>query len=400
MWWRGAAPPDRRIHLATEPDNALLLSLPKREFDKLGCVTAKSAVYVLAITISASLRGADTPASWSERAAAAYLDGRLSWWMNWPAAARDHETFCVSCHTVAPYGIARPALREALGEQTLSPIERKLLDNITKRVRMWKEVAPFYPDETRGIPKTAESRGTESILNALILTAHDARSGKLGADAQGALDNMWAEQLKSGKDKGSWAWLQFHNAPWEGDSQYYGSTLAAIAIGTAPGNYGSTPRIQPGVDLLLEYLVRERESQTLLDRVMLVWASAKVPRLLTPAQRKGIIDEALGKQQADGGFSLSSFVGEWKRKDKTPLDPRSDGYATGVVAYALQQAGVGRQQPQMKRALDWLAQSQDKTEGRWFAYSLNKQRELTSDVGRFMSDAATAYAVLALQHPK
>ena len=320
--------------------------------------------------------------------------------MGWKPAARDHETFCVSCHTVAPYGLGRPALRKALGEQAPSPIELKLLANITKRVRMWKEVAPFYPDETRGVPKTAESRGTESILNALILAGYDRRSGKLGADTQTALDNMWAEQLKTGQDKGAWPWLQFHNAPWEGDSQYYGSTLAAIAIGTAPGDYRSRPEIQQGLEHLREYLTRERESQTLLDRVILVWASVKLPSLLTPAQQKSIIDEALGKQQADGGFSLSSFVGAWKRRDNTPLDPRSDGYTTGVVAFTLQQAGVERHRPQMRRALEWLAQSQDKTEGRWLAYSLNKQRDLASDVGRFMSDAATAYAVLALEHAK
>jgi hypothetical protein len=40
----------------------------------------------------------------------------------------------------------------------------------TKRVTMWKDVEPFYPDQTRGLPKTSESRGTEAILNALILS--------------------------------------------------------------------------------------------------------------------------------------------------------------------------------------------------------------------------------------
>jgi len=338
--------------------------------------------------------------SWNSKAAAGYLDERIAWWMDWPSAARDHDTFCVSCHTAVPYAMARPALRPALGEPAPSALEHRLLENVAKRVRMWKEVEPFYPTKKDSDPKTVESRGTESILNALILVfnnvSNDALTGKLSADAGLALENMWGEQLKAGDAAGAWPWLQFHNSPWEGDSQYYGATLAAIAIGTAPGNYRSLPGIQDRMKRLSEYLVRERTSQVPINRVMLLWASAKLPGLLTRAQQEAIVEEALGKQQADGGFSLSSFVGAWKRKDNTPLDPRSDGYATGVVVLALQQTGIARAQPQLKRGLEWLASNQDAKDGRWAAWSLNKQRDLSSDAGRFMSDAATAYAVLAL----
>jgi len=333
--------------------------------------------------------------SWSGKAAAAYLDERIAWWMDWPSAARDHETFCVSCHTAVPYAMARPSLRPALGEQAASALERRLLDNVAKRVRMWKEVEPFYPTKKETDPKTIESRGTESILNAVILTGSDAPTGKLSADARLALDNMWGEQLKAGDAAGAFSWLQFHNSPWEGDSQYYGATLAAIAVGTAPGNYRSSPDIQDRLRMLSEYLVRERESQVPINRVMLLWASAKLPGLLTPAQQHSIIEEAVGKQQDDGGFTLSSLVGAWKRKDNTPLDPRSDGYATGVVVFALQQTDTGDRR-QLKRGLEWLASNQDKKDGHWPAWSLNKQRDPSSDAGRFMSDAATAYSVMAL----
>jgi squalene-hopene/tetraprenyl-beta-curcumene cyclase len=337
---------------------------------------------------------------WSPKAAAGYLDQRSTWWMTWPKAARDHETFCISCHTAAPFALSRSALRGPLGETAPSPNEQKVLSNIVKRVRMWKDVDPFYSDQTSGLPKTSESRGTESILDALILVWNDAPSGKLSADARLALDNMWALQLKSGDMKGSWAWLQFHNAPWEGDSQFYGTALAAIAIGTAPGDYRSEPGVQPGVKLLSAWLQAGMDAQTPLDRVVLLWAAAKMPDLLTDARKKTIVEQTLSRQRDDGGFSMSTLVGGWMRRDNTPLEAKSDAYATGLVAFALEQNNAPETQPALKRAVAWLAHNQIAGEGRWAASSLNKQRDLDSEAGRFMSDAATAYAVLALQNAR
>ncbi len=338
--------------------------------------------------------------TWNPKMAAAYLDERSTWWMSWPKSARDHGTFCISCHTMAPYALGRAALRGALAESSPSPNEGKLLDNVLKRVRNWTEVEPCYPDQTSGLPKTSESRGTESILDALILVWNDVPSGKLSPDARLALDNMWALQLRSAEMSGSWAWLQFHNAPWEGDSQYYGTALAAIAIGSAPQDYKSEPGIQAGLKLMRAYLLKGMDAQTPVDRAVLLWASAKIPGLLTEAQQKIIIDQTLAKQQDDGGFALSSLVGGWKRKDNSPLDAKSDGYATGLVAFALEQAGMAESQAGLKRAVAWLGRNQNQSDGRWPASSLNKERELSSDAGRFMSDAATAYAVLALENAK
>lgn len=302
--------------------------------------------------------------------------------MSWPVAARDHQTFCISCHTALPYALGRPALRKDLAEHGPSSDEAKLIANVTTRVRMWDAVEPFY----KGGEKPVESRGTESILNALILTRYEPDS----EDSRRALNQMWALQLKDGPDAGAWSWLQFHNSPWEGDSTYYGATLAAIATGSAS--------LYPaGVSALKDYLLRQEAAQIPFDRVMLLWASAKLSGLLTRDQQKAIVDEAFTKQKPDGGFSLTSFVGGWQRHDGTPLVTDSDGLATALVTLAMQESGVPAANQQLRRALTWLASHQDKQEGRWLAYSLNKNRDLSTDVGKFMSDAATSFAVLSLE---
>ena len=347
------------------------------------------ALAILAIPL---IERADEAGSWSPKGAAAYLDQRADWWIGWKSSARDHGTFCISCHTALPYALGRPSLRSALSEQAPSTGERQLLDNVTKRVRMWNEVVPFYADKN-GDPKTAESRGTESVLNALILASYDP---KLNDDTKLALQNMWGLQLKSGDKQGAWTWLNFHNEPWEADdSQYWGATLAAIAVGSAPKDYQAT--VQDNVKLLSEYLQREQAGQSLLNRTVLLWASAKIPGLLTAAQQKSIVDELLAKQQADGGWSTSSLVlSTWKRRDSTALPSVSDGYGTGLVSYVLEQAGGPRGKVDGGRT--WLSRNQDKDTGLWSATSLNKQRDPASDAGRFMSDAATAFAVMALEN--
>jgi len=337
--------------------------------------------------------------SWDPKAAAAYLDHRLAWWMEWPRAQRDHETFCVSCHTAVPYALSRSALRTALAEQAPSPNERRLLDSVTKRVRLWKEVEPFYKDADRGPYKSVESRGTESVLNALILSSRDAQSGQLSDEAKTAFKNMWAEQQATGKQKGAWLWLRFKNEPWEADdSDYFGATLAAVAIGIAPGNYRDAPDVQTNLKLLKEYLDREFAVQTTINRVLLLWAAAKLPGLLEPDREKGIIGDLLEKQQPDGGWSLSSLSGDWKRADGSTQETTSDGYATGLITFVLQRSGISPENAKLQRGLTWLTANQDKTEGSWPAYSLNKNKEnhISRETALFMNDAATSYAVLSL----
>ena len=303
---------------------------------------------------------------------------------------------CVAAATLLV--AARPALRGALAEHDVAAPERRMLDNVVKRVRLWKDVEPFYPDQTRGLPKTSESRGTEAVMNALILATRDANAAQpaLSDDARQAFANLWPLQFRAGDQTGAWAWLNFHYEPWEAnDSPFFGAALAAVAIGTAPGDYAKTPDIQDKVAALRTYLAKHVDDEILSNKVMALWASAKLGGVVSGPQAHTIFTALSERQQADGGWAISS-LGPWKRTDGSAVETASDGYATGLIVFAVRQAGVTRDEPRLAKAIAWLEQHQDVSSGMWRAQSLNKQRDPASDAAKFMSDAATAFAALAL----
>ena len=193
--------------------------------------------------------------------------------------------------------------------------------------------------------------------------------------------------------------------PWEGESgRFLGACMAAIAVGTARENgYAiDDANSRQGLESLREYLKKNSGAQNLHNRVWMLWASAKIDRLLTREQRDQAIGQILAKQQPDGGFSLGS-LGKYSRKDVNDASKTPDGYATGLILHALQVAGVRKGNAQVDKGLAWLKSNQDSS-GAWRAASLNKNRSPESkdagkaNIGKFMWDAATAYSVLALSH--
>ena len=299
-------------------------------------------------------------ADWSPRLAADYLDARQQAWFAWKAAQTPGGP-CVSCHTGTTYLLARPELRRKLGESEPTKYETGLKDALRARIPL-KDV---FPASFAKEPKHSQSLGVEAIQAAFLLRD------------QAAMDRMWSLQITEGKDKGAWNWFHLDLDPWEmPESTFYGAAMAAIAAGDAPQSEQKK--------LLSDYLRREQEGQPLHNRLMLLWASVKMPEVLL--DKEALIDQIRGLQNADGGWSIES-LGPWKKDYKTR---ESDAYATAFTAYVLKKVGN-----RPKNALNWLKSHQN-SDGSWTSVSMNKEYPPDSMMAKFMQDAATAFAALAL----
>jgi len=171
----------------------------------------------------------------------------------------------------------------------------------------------------------------------------------------------------------------------------------AVAVAKAPDNYKDDPKIAANLFALTGYLSSHYEAQPLVNKIVALWASKSFPGVLTPAQTAKLLKDVEALQRPDGGWSLTD-LGTWERVDNTPLETRPDGYATGLLVLVLEETEIRPENdPHVARGRAWLLANQDKTTGAWPAWSLNKKRDPASNVGKFMSDAATSYAVLALE---
>jgi len=303
-------------------------------------------------------------ADWNPRQAADYLDGREKEWFSWKTAQTPGGP-CVSCHTNVTYLLARPALRRELGEKQPTAYETGLRDALRARIPL----QDVFPARFSKEPLHEQSLGVEAIHAALLL------------GDEPALDRMWSLQLKDGKEKGAWNWFHLDLDPWETlESNFYGASLAALAVKQATPEHRERHREQ--IALLAGYLRREQSGQPLHNRLMLLWSMAEAV-----ADRQALFKEVENKQQPDGGWSMES-LGPWKR----PLrSSGSDAYATAFATYVLLVS-----HRRSDKALDWLKAHQDQQGGFWASSSMNKEYPVNSMMAKFMQDAATGFAAMAL----
>jgi squalene-hopene/tetraprenyl-beta-curcumene cyclase len=274
------------------------------------------------------------------------------------------------------YLLARPALRRFLHDSMPTKYETQLISRL----------------KTHAGAKAGSLQTVETIFAAMFVDDADARAH--------TFDQLWALQQHDGPFRGGWQWFGQPNLdPWETPAQNtYGSAFAALAIGAAPEQLRASAESQARIKELAQYLQNESQISPMHGRLMTLWASTKLPEVMTPAARQATIDELLRKQRPDGGWSLET-LGPWASHPTAPksLDvKRSDSYATAFTAYVLKVAGGKGASKQTDRALDWLRTHQDHETGAWPAVSLNKVYPAGSMEESFLQDAATAFAVLAL----
>jgi squalene-hopene/tetraprenyl-beta-curcumene cyclase len=325
---------------------------------------------------TAGLAFAATPvrgaSGWSPQLAAKYLDTRQQEWFAWPRA-QSKDGPCVSCHTGMPYLIARPALRRVLKERQPTMYETGLLDRLRANA---------------GAKAAGPLQGVETIMAAMLLPNGDAAR-------RPTFDQLWKLQKTEGELSGGWLWYAANLEPWETPPQFpYGASLAALAIGSAPSDLRDANRIQA----LDRYLQHEAGGRPLHARLATLWASTRLPSIMTAAARRATIDELVAKQQKDGGWSIES-LGPWTEHPDAPVSPTagaSHSYATAFTTFVLQQVDDRAAKRSLDRARDWLASHQDRQTGAWPAVSLNKKYPAGSMEEKFLQDAATSFAAAAL----
>jgi squalene-hopene/tetraprenyl-beta-curcumene cyclase len=337
-----------------------------------------------------------------------YLDARQEAWAGFARAGRGEgadRITCVSCHTGIGYALARPALGAYAEGPGGAPAAAEARTRAATHLRVahWSELdSPrfelMYDSDDQ---KKVESRGTEAVLNALVLARGDATLGRTepSAATRAALGHLWATQTIAGSTSGSWDWLNFGLEPWESPrSRAFGAALAAIAVGTAPG-YLANPRDAAsarGVRELGDYLRRRFPKENLHNRVWIVLASTAIADRLSDDQKRQVLDQLRALQQADGGWALAP-LGDYTRVDGTEQATDSDGYATGLALHVLlrHERPTVATEPALARGLAWV-RSHQQADGSWPGRSVNKERDPTTFAGKLMTDAATAFCAWVL----
>lgn len=336
--------------------------------------------WLLALTITAPAaaeeapRPADVeappPISESEPLAEALSLERAARYLDAVSLRWQKEKGCGTCHTNFAHLMARPSAASLVPSP---PAVREFFEDMV--AKRWEEKGPRWDAEV--------------VCAAVTLAWNDrATSGELHPLTRKALDRMVTLQ----REDGGWDWLDCGWPPMESDD-HYGVTFAAIGVAAAPGGYASS---EPGRRALegIRRFLDTHPPPSLHHELMELWASTAVDGILSADERARAIEKLFAAQNEDGGWAVARLLDGWKdhrRQDDQAQDLRSsDGYATGFAIYVARAARVPAADARIEKGIRWLSLNQRRS-GRWFTKSP------TMDSRHYLSNAGTAFAVMAIQ---
>ena len=295
------------------------------------------------------------------------------------AWTREHK--CISCHTNAAYMVTRPGLAPRVGKPS-EEIRKFFVQQLQKYQSLDREklMSGIQP--------------TQVAYLAQGLAEWDKHvTGSLSPETEAALALLFQVQDEKGGWGNSDCWPPFES------SSYHTTTVAAMAVATAPGWLtGVTDKTtRSGIDKMKRYLGTAATHD--YHRLLLLWTATRMPSLLEQREVDLLIQTVWRHQREDGGWSIRTFAepeswGSGNRSEKLRAepeftDPPSDGHQTGLCVLILREAGVPATDLRIRRAVLWLLANQRES-GRWWTRSLN------TDKFHFITYSGTCYPLLAL----
>jgi squalene-hopene/tetraprenyl-beta-curcumene cyclase len=231
----------------------------------------------------------------------------------------------------------------------------------------------FDPQQAKQVKTYHVSR--VRLLSAVEFARHDAvTTGKLAPITRRMLDFMWTYQ----KPDGGIDWIHVREAP-QAIDDYWPAAMMALGAGIAPDDYAQTPKASAGIEKLRGWF-KAHPPQTLHERGLALMAHSYIGGVLDADAVDQSVETILAGQHDDGGWSMADLA-PWERKDKKPLDPAlTDGYATGLLTYALARSGVPGSDERLQRAIAWM-KTRQRQSGGWYTQSPFARDKIATNSG-------------------
>lgn len=266
-----------------------------------------------------------------------YLQTESAAWLN--------TRKCAACHHVP---MALWALSEAKNQGYA--IDNKYFDETVESLLGSKEklmATRVFPNPAEAPDPRPQGRGLNMALPFLAVAAQSMPS--LKEEQKQGLKLINEEILKKQQADGSWEFFATLRRPPVNESQTTDAAWTIMALeGETKADAPESQRV--ALSKAIAWLDAANPSDLHQDKTMKILMGARSGKTREAIQ--ATIDELLALQQADGGWS------------QTVPEPKSDAFATGQTLYALSLAGYSAEQPEMKRAIDFLVATQS-SDGSW-----------------------------------